>query len=44
MSNHLPLITKTTSLIAAGHLGGAESALAELAYTDGDTTLMVVLD
>jgi len=45
MSNsHLALITKTTSLIAAGDIVGAESALAELADTDGDNALMVVLD
>ena len=43
-SNHLALITKTTSLIAAGDIVGAESALAELADTDGDNALMVVLD
>ena len=44
MSNHLALITKTTSLIAAGDIVGAESALAELADTEGDNALMVVLD
>ncbi len=42
--NHLALITKTTSLIAAGDIVGAESALAELADTEGDNALMVVLD
>ena len=42
--NHLALITKTQSLIAAGDIVGAESALAELADTDGDSALMVVLD
>lgn len=42
--NHLALITKTQSLIAAGDIVGAESALAELADTDGDNALMVVLD
>lgn len=44
MSNHLALITKTTSLIAAGDIVGAESALAELADTEGDNALMVVLN
>jgi len=43
-NQHLALITKTTSLIAAGDIVGAESALAELADTDGDGALMVVLD
>ncbi|CAN7669654.1 hypothetical protein [Acidovorax sp. LjRoot117] len=43
-NTHLALITKTTSLIAAGDIVGAESALAELADTDGDGALMVVLD
>ena len=42
--NHLALITKTTSLIAAGDIVGAESALAELADAEGDNALMVVLD
>jgi hypothetical protein len=42
--NHLALITKTQSLIAAGDIVGAESALAELADTEGDGALMVVLD
>ena len=42
--NHLALITKTTSLIAAGDIVGAESALADLADTEGDNALMVVLD
>ena len=42
--NHLALITKTTALIAAGDIVGAESALAELADTEGDNALMVVLD
>ncbi|MCC6218388.1 MAG: hypothetical protein IT505_02715, partial [Aquabacterium sp.] len=44
MSQHLALITKTQSLIAAGDIVGAESALAELADTEGDGALMVVLD
>ena len=43
-NQHLALITKTTSLIAAGDIVGAESALAELADSDGDGALMVVLD
>jgi hypothetical protein len=42
--NHLALITKTRSLIAAGDIAGAESALTELADTEGDRALMVVLD
>lgn len=42
--NHLALIAKTTSLIAAGDIVGAESALAELADAEGDNALMVVLD
>ena len=42
--NHLELIEKTTSLIAAGDIVGAESALAELADEEGDGALMVVLD
>jgi len=42
--NHLALITKTRSLIAAGDISGAESALTELADTEGDSALMVVLD
>lgn len=42
--NHLALITKTQSLIAAGDIAGAESALTELADTEGDSALMVVLD
>lgn len=44
MSNHLALITQTQSLIAAGDIVGAESALAELADTEGDRALVVVLD
>lgn len=43
-NTHLALISKTHSLIAAGDIGGAESALAELADTEGDNALMVVLD
>jgi len=42
--NHLALIAKTQSLIAAGDIVGAESALVELADTEGDSALMVVLD
>ena len=42
--NHLALITKTRSLIAAGDISGAESALTALADTEGDKALMVVLD
>ncbi len=42
--NHLALITKTQTLIAAGDIVGAESALVELADTEGDAALMVVLD
>lgn len=42
--NHLALIAKTQSLIAAGDIVGAESALVELADTQGDAALMVVLD
>lgn len=44
MNHHLALIAKTRSLIAAGDIAGAESALAELADTEGDGALMVVLD
>lgn len=42
--NHLALIAKTQSLIAAGDIVGAESALTELADTEGDRALMVVLE
>ena len=42
--NHLALIAKTQSLIAAGDIVGAESALVELADTQGDSALMVVLE
>jgi hypothetical protein len=42
--NELALIQKTQSLIAAGDIAGAESALVELADTEGDSALMVVLD
>lgn len=41
--NHLALIEKTQSLIAAGDIVGAEHALVELADTEGDGALMVVL-
>ena len=43
MTNHLALIAKTQSLIAAGDIVGAESALVELADAEGDGALMVVL-
>ena len=42
--NHLALIQKTQSLIAAGDIVGAESALSELADSEGDGALMVVLE
>ena len=42
--NHLALIAKTQSLIAAGDIVGAESALVELADSEGDYALMVVLE
>jgi len=42
--NHLALIAKTQSLIAAGDIVGAEFALVELADTEGDGALMVVLE
>lgn len=42
--NHLALIAKTQSLIAAGDIVGAESALVELADTEGDSALMLVLE
>ena len=42
--NHLALIEKTRSLIAAGDIAAAESALTELADTDGDGALVVVLE
>ena len=41
---HLALIEKTQTLIAAGDIVGAESALVELADTEGDAALMVVLE
>ena len=44
MSQHLALISKTQSLIAAGDIAGAESALVELADAEGDNALMVVLE
>ena len=40
---HIALIAKTQSLIAAGDIVGAESALVELADTEGDQALMEVL-
>ena len=42
--NHLALIEKTQTMIAAGDIVGAESALVELADAEGDAALMVVLD
>ncbi|SFC00262.1 hypothetical protein SAMN05216344_10713 [Polaromonas sp. OV174] len=42
--NHLALIEKTQSLIAAGDIVAAEFALVELADTEGDAALMVVLE
>ncbi len=44
MNHHLALIEKTQSLIASGDITGAESALVELADTEGDRALMVVLE
>jgi hypothetical protein len=41
---HLALIEKTQTLIAAGDIVGAESALVALADSEGDAALMVVLD
>ena len=41
--NHLALIEKTQLLIAVGDIVGAEGALVELADTEGDAALMVVL-
>ncbi|WCM91501.1 hypothetical protein M5C99_13950 [Acidovorax sp. NCPPB 2350] len=43
MSRHLALITQTQSLIAAGDIVGAESALADLADAEGDGALVEVL-
>ncbi len=42
--NHLALIAKTQSLIAAGDIVAAESALTELADTEGDNALVLVLE
>jgi hypothetical protein len=42
--NPLALIEKTRSLIASGDISGAEAALVELADTEGDGALMVVLE
>ena len=42
--NQLALIAKTQSLIAAGDIVGAESALVELADVEGDSALMLVLE
>ena len=44
MGNHLAVIEQTRSLIAAGDIVGAEAALGELADTEGDGALMVVLE
>jgi len=44
MSQHLALIAKTQSLIAAGDIVGAEAALVDLADKEGDGALMVVLE
>ncbi len=41
--NHLALIERTQSLIAAGDIVGAESALVELADSQGDGALMEVI-
>ncbi len=42
--NALALIAKTLSLIASGDIVAAEAALVELADTEGDQALMVVLE
>jgi hypothetical protein len=42
--DQLALIAKTQSLIAAGDIVGAERALVELADTEGDRALLVVLE
>lgn len=42
--NQLTLIERTQSLIAAGDIAAAESALVELADEQGDAALMVVLE
>lgn len=42
--NQLALIERTRNLIAAGDISGAESALTELADTEGDGALVVVLE
>ncbi len=42
--SQLAIIAKTQSLIAAGDIVGAEATLVELADTDGDHALMVVLE
>ena len=44
MSTALTVIAQTQSLIAAGDIAGAESALADLADTEGDHALVVVLE
>ena len=42
--NQLALIEKTQSLIAAGDIVGAESALVALADAEGDSELSLVLE
>ena len=44
MTNQLALIAKTQSLIAAGDIVAAEFALVELADTEGDRALMLLLE
>jgi hypothetical protein len=44
MTQHLALIAQTQSLIAAGDISGAETALVTLADVEGDQALMVVLE
>ena len=44
MSKHLALITKTTALIEAGDIVGADAALTELADAEGDGALLLVLE
>jgi hypothetical protein len=43
-TNALALIAKAQSLIASGDIGAAEAALAEVADTQGDGALMLVLE
>ena len=44
MSSNLAVIQKTRSLIAMGDIVGAENALSELADTEGDYALTLVLE